>query len=95
MTQIGKPTFEELSRQMERNGLIVIATALAVGLLLTSFGWTDNGGKLMSAGLVLLVLAPVLSLLMTLAGQLIRRSWPFAVAAAVTLAILAASVASK
>jgi uncharacterized membrane protein len=92
MTQIGKPTFDELSRRMERNLLVVIAAGLAVGLVLTLSGWTDNGQKLMSAGLVVLVLAPVLSLLVTLVGQLIRRSWPFAVAAAVTLAMLIAGV---
>jgi hypothetical protein len=95
MTQIGRPTGEELVRRMERNGLIVIATALAAGLALTSIGWTDNGQRLTSAGLILLVLAPVISLLMTLTGQVIRRSWPFAAVAAVTLAMLIASVVPK
>ena len=92
MTQIGRPTFEEVLRRMERNLLVVIGATLAVGLALSVIGWTDNGRKLMSAGLVLLVLAPIISLLMTLTGQLIHRAWAFAVAASVTLAMLIAGV---
>ena len=79
---------ETVLRQLLGAGLATSAAALAIGIVMSLVGYSSMAAELLSAGVVLLVLLPVVSVVVVLADQLRRGDWRFAAASAAVLGIL-------
>jgi uncharacterized protein DUF1634 len=83
---------ERLSRWLLSIGVLASSAALAIGLIAWMAGYDSIGLTLMNAGLVVLMATPVVRVLTSAIEYARARDWPFTIATAVLVAILAASL---
>jgi hypothetical protein len=92
MRDVDTSSIERWRRRLGRTGLVIIAVLFLSGLILWLAGQQTASRWPFLTACGLLVLTPIVNVVAALAEEIRRQDWPFAIAAAVVLVVLAYSL---